>query len=103
GQPDTLKYDPDRGFHIALADYVLPEKIDTLAFIKSYKKAVGKNLGSDFVPENAKQALYEELLRNDEDMQDAFERLGDEAHRIFLTVFVNGKKFVVVFTFGHFG
>lgn len=102
GKPDTLHYEPNRGFKILRCHYELPEAIDTLAFIKSYKEAVGENLDADFAPANAKQALYEEFLRNDENMNDAFERLGDETHRIILTIFTDRKRFVVVFTFGHF-
>lgn len=105
---DTLRFD-DRLQGFRIRPYTEDENsefrdFDTIAFVKSYKKAVGDVLNADFAPGIAKQALYEEYLRNDESMRDALERLGFEIHQVILVLRrKNGKGFTLVFQYGHFG
>jgi hypothetical protein len=105
---DTLRYDKDRqGFRIISniegeADR-FPE-LDTLAFINSYKHAIGEDLNVEIVAGRTGKSFYEDFLKDDEDLKKAFELSGVETHRLILTLFTpNSRKYVIVFNYGHFG
>lgn len=104
---DTLAFDRKRG-GFRIRAYSEEETkafptFDTIRFIRSYKTAVGENLSADYVPDIAKAALYREFLESDQDVQSAFDRAGVEVHQVFIEVYGCGKRWVLVFRYGHFG